>query len=123
MIERSLWIALFRAKTPRVVKEQVRWEFEAEVRTDALSSFLFSQPDGAFRGGGVYDVAFLEDLNFVGANEAARGLAGSFHLVAPLVFGKYKAGGFAGADCGLAGVLIEEVENGLFELEVDGTGF
>ena len=91
--------------------------------TEALSSFLFSQTDGAFRGGGVYDVAFLEDLNFVGANEAARGLAGSFHLVAPLVFGKYKAGGFAGADRGIAGALIEEVENGFFELAVDGTGF
>ena len=94
-----------------------------EVGRRLLGSQGQAEPDRAAGDGGVDGAAVLGDLEAAGRGETEGGLADGSHQRAP-GFGREVAGGVGGAD-GLArapggGLVVEEGEDGLFELHEGG---
>lgn len=88
-----------------------------------IESLLLPKPDGPFGGRGVNHHTFLENFDLATCNEAAGGLAGLFHVIAPLILREDGASGFARADCGLICSLIQKSQDGLFEFSIKSLGF
>jgi hypothetical protein len=96
---------------------------------ERVRSVAEAKADGAFCGGGIYDVTVLGDDDFVLGDEAAGGGSGWLHETLPVAAGFCSTdglGGFGGADgfvFASGGVAFgEKREDGGFEGCVGGAG-
>ena len=66
-----------------------------------IESLLLPKPDWPSGGRGIDHHTLLENFDLATCNEAAGGLAGLFHVIAPSTLREDRASGFAWANCGL----------------------